>query len=334
MRELRASAGMMFVPIRTIFVGGGTPTFLAPVLWKELGRVLQEVAPLAEDGEFTVEANPETVTRELADVLVEAGVNRISIGAQSFDHRHLRMLERQHDPRNVERSVDIFRRAGIDNINLDLIFAIPGQSLADWANDLERVLELQPAHLSCYGLTYEPNTAMTQRLKAGQFERTDEALEAEMYDLTIDRLVAAGLNQYEISNWSIPGRQCKHNLAYWTNENWWAVGPSASGHMNGLRWKNVPRLGEYLEREFDGGFPPVTDVERVDSDARAGEELMLRLRLLDGIPHERLEALLNTARRAALQRHAESGLLKWDERGVRFTRKGLLLADTVLAELI
>jgi oxygen-independent coproporphyrinogen-3 oxidase len=342
-RELRASQSMFSVPVCTIFVGGGTPTLLAPSLWRELGDTIHKCITLAPDGEFTVEANPETVTPELADVLVAAGVNRVSIGAQSFDPRHLKMLERQHDPGNVERSMAIFRAAGVDNINVDLIFAIPGQTLGDWQRDLERVIELEPAHMSCYGLTYEPNTAMTQRLKAGQFERADESLEAEMYELTMDRLAAAGFRHYEISNWSLPGpdagMQCQHNLAYWTNANWWALGPSASGHMSGLRWKNVPRLGEYLDSDSSDGLPPVIDVERVDEDSRAGEELMLRLRLLDGVPSARLSQLLSDtprgeARRSAINRYVDAGLLESDERAVRFTRRGLLLADSVLADLV
>lgn len=333
-RELHASRDMFSVPIRTIFVGGGTPTLLHPSLWQTLGDALHQSIQLADEYEFTIEANPETVTPELVRALVAVGVNRASIGAQSFNQAHLNMLERQHDPRNVQRSVEYFRAAGITNINLDLIFGIPGQSLSDWQHDLDCVLALQPTHMSCYGLTYEPNTAMTQRLKQGQFQRIDEALEADMYECTMHTLAAAGFEQYEISNWSQHGRRCQHNLAYWTNENWWAVGPSASGHMNGLRWKIVSRLGEYLEAPAPNDLPPIIDVERVDADSRAGEALMLRMRLLDGVPAARLEALLNDARRSAIARHTASGLLESDERGVRLTPRGLLLADSVLADLI
>lgn len=331
-REMQASRRFFLVPIRTIFVGGGTPTLLEPALWRTLGKAMNECLPLAPDGEFTVEANPETVTPELAEALVSVGVSRVSIGAQSFDARHLQMLERRHDPRNVQRSIEIFRSAGVKNINVDLIFAIPGQTLSEWERDLQHVIALQPSHISCYGLTYEPGTAMTQRLKLGQFARADDALEAEMYELAIDRLAAAGFEHYEISNWAMPSRRCRHNLAYWMNQNWWALGPSASGHVNGLRWKNVPRISDYLAGV--DAFPPVIDVERVDADARAGEALMLRLRLLDGVPRDVLAQLLNDERRAAVERHTAAGLLEWHNDALRLTRRGLLLADTVLSDLV
>jgi oxygen-independent coproporphyrinogen-3 oxidase len=333
-REIEASQPFFSVPIRTIFVGGGTPTLLEPALWNTLGKAIRHHMMMAPSCEFTVEANPETVTPELVNELVAAGVNRISVGAQSFHPQHLKMLERQHDPRNVEKSVQLVRAAGISNINIDLIFGIPGQSLADWQDDLRRVLEIGPTHMSCYGLTYEPNTAMTARLHAGRFERIEESLEAEMYEFAIDALASAGFEHYEISNWSLPGRRCQHNLAYWRNENWWALGPSASGHVNGLRWKNVPRLADYLETDSPSGFPPITDVERVDDDARKGEALMLHLRLLDGVPRNVLSELMNDARRHALDRHIAAGLIEQCDQSVRFTRRGLLLADTVLADLI
>jgi len=333
-RDIEAARPWLIVPLVTIFVGGGTPTLLETNEWKKLGDVMRRLLPVSPHGEFTVEANPETVTRELADVLVAVGVNRVSIGAQSFNPQHLRMLERQHDPANVDRSVATLRSAGIRNINIDLIFGIPGQTLAEWRSDLDRVLALEPEHMSCYGLTYEPNTPMTVRLQMGQFERIDEALEAQMYELTMDTLASNGYEHYEISNWAKPGRRCRHNLAYWRNENWWALGPSASGHMNGVRWKNIPRLGEYLDHAGASGLPPVMDIESLDADGRAGEKLMLQMRLLEGIAAHELDPLLNDARRSALRRHRDAGLLEEDARGIRLSRKGLLLADTVLADLI
>lgn len=338
-REIESSTRYLSVPIRTIFVGGGTPTLLEPALWQTLGKTMREHLPLAADAEFTVEANPETVTAELADVLVSVGVNRVSIGAQSFNAAHLKTLERQHDPANVQRSIERFRAAGITNCNIDLIFGVPGQTLDEWLDDLQRVLELQPAHMSCYGLTYEPNTPMTAKLRAGQIARIDESLEAQMYEATMERLADAGFEQYEVSNWALPGARCQHNMAYWTNENWWALGPSASGHMNGVRWKNVPRLGEYLETDSSNGRPPVMDVEKLDRDGQVGEELMLRLRLMDGVPIARLDALLddaprNVQRRDAIEAHIAAGHLERTNDALRLTPRGLMVADSVLADLI
>ncbi len=332
LEEIEASEAYLSGPLETIFIGGGTPTLLEPGL---LGRVLAALSPFGA-AEVTVEANPETVTEPLMEVLVRGGVNRISIGAQSFHPGHLRMLERHHAPASVRRSVELARAAGIANINLDLIFAIPGQDLAGWQDDLEEALSLQPEHLSCYGLTYEANTPMTARLRSGSVTRVEEDVEAEMYLAAIDRLAAAGFEHYEISNWSLPGRRCRHNLLYWMNEAWWPCGPSAAGHCGGVRWKNMPNIGLYLESR---GLPPVTAVERLDEDARAGEALMLRLRLVEGIALPDLASLLGTGpsagRRAeAIERHVEGGLLVRDRERLRLSRRGLLLADTVLADLL
>ncbi len=318
----------------TIFVGGGTPTLLRIDLWE---RLLAALAPWAGEGiEFTVEANPETVTPELAKTLAAGGVNRVSIGAQSFNPIHLKTLERWHDPANVGRAVEWFRGAGIARVNLDLIFGIPGQTLDDWWADLDAALALAPAHLSCYGLMYEPNTALTARMRAGSVQPIDDDVEAAMYELTIDALAAHGYEHYEISAWAKPGEQCNHNLLYWTNANWWPFGPSASGHWNGTRWKNVARLGEYIESR---DLPPITEVEQVDADVRVGEELMLSLRLIKGIERERYQHLLAQGRRGeardiAVRQAIDRGHLVWANDCLRLTRDGLMLADEVISELL
>ena len=329
--EIRATAPGLERPLETIFVGGGTPTLLAPDLWARLLRAIAEYLPLASDLEFTVEANPETITAPLLEVLAGGGVNRLSLGAQSFNRTTLKTLERRHDPATVGRGVRLARAAGITNINLDLIFGIPGQDLDGWRVDLETAIALDPVHLSCYGLMYEPNTPLTARLRAGAIQRVDEDTEAEMYETTCDMLEAVGYEQYEISNWALPGRACRHNLLYWRNESWWAMGPAAAGHVNGVRWKNVPRLSEYLKV---GPLPPITDVEELDEDGRVGEILMLGLRLNEGISHARLQGLLAGGRAEIVRRHVAAGLLEHREGRLRFTRRGRLLADTVLADLL
>ncbi len=325
--EIRATAPGLWRPLETIFVGGGTPTLLAPDLWARLLRVIAECLPLAADLEFSVEANPETITALLLETLVGGGVNRLSLGAQSFDRTALRTLERRHDPATVRRSIRLARAAGITNINLDLIFGIPGQDLDGWRTDLQIAIALGPDHLSCYGLTYEPNTPLTSRLRAGAIQRVDEDTEARMYEATCDMLDAAGYEQYEISNWARPGRACRHNLLYWRNESWWPMGPGAAGHVNGVRWKNIPRLSDYLRV---GPMPPITDVEELDENGRMGEILMLGLRLNEGISHD----LLTGDRVNVVRRHVATGLLEHCEGRVRFTPRGRLLADTVLAELL
>lgn len=349
--EIASAASRWTRPVETIFVGGGTPTLLAAGLWRELLGAMRRHLPLAAGGEFTVEANPETVTRELADVLVAGGVNRASIGAQSFDPHQLRTLERWHDPSSVRRAVETFRAAGIDDISIDLIFGIPGETLEKWSHDLDQALSLHTDHLSCYGLTYEPNTAMTSRLRAGEFIPCDDELEAAMLEMTIDRLAAAGFEQYEISNWarrrapssarSDPARaarthRCRHNLGYWRNRDWWAFGPSASAHVQGVRWRNVPRLGDWLATT---PWSPVIDVESVDARTRSGELLMLGLRLIDGLEARVVDELLATGadaveRRAAFTRHVDLGLLVRRGGNWALTRRGLLLANEVLVDLV
>jgi oxygen-independent coproporphyrinogen-3 oxidase len=332
--EIAACAGQVNPPLETIFIGGGTPTLLAPVLWKPLLAAINRLLPLKPGGEFTVEVNPETVTSELAEMLVAGGVNRVSIGAQSFNPANLKTLERWHDPANVARSMDVIRDAGIDNVNLDLIFAIPGQTLDGWLSDLDAAVALRPSHLSCYSLMYEPGTPMTAKLHAGRVTPINEDLEAAMYEAVIDRLASAGFEQYEISNWSLPGRQCSHNLLYWRDENWWPFGPSASGHVDGVRWKNVPRLGEYLDH---GSLPPIGDVELPDPRRRIGERLMLGLRLNEGLNLAQIEILLESDesdRIAAINRHLVGGLLEQSEGRLRLTARGRLLADEVLADLV
>ena len=329
--EARSMGRIVGAAPRAVFVGGGTPTLLRAELWVTLLDALHESFNLSSLAEFTVEANPETVSPELLSILGAGGVNRISIGAQSFDQRHLKTLERWHDPGNVEKAITLARAVGIDNINLDLIFAIPGQTLEDWRADLQRALELQPTHLSCYSLMFEPNTPLTQKLRQGKINRAPEELEARMFECTIDTLTAAGFEHYEISNFALPGRRCQHNLVYWHNENWLALGPSASGHLDGVRWKNAPHLGRYLASE---GPAPIQDVERLEAGESLGEQLMLRLRLIEGVDNQWIEERLDVQRRDALNCFAEQGLVQRTASHTRLTRHGLMVADTILAELL
>lgn len=323
-------------PARTVFVGGGTPTLLQPRLWKPLLAAIRDLARPDSGTEFTVEANPETVTGELLDVLVEGGVNRLSIGAQSFNPAHLKALERWHDPESVGRAVALARAAGLVNLNLDLIFGIPGQSLADWLSDLEAALALEPTHLSCYALTYEPNTPLAARLAAGSIERTDEDLEAEMFVATRRRLREEGYEAYEISNFARPGLACRHNLAYWRSEDWLAAGPSASGHVAGLRWKNAPHLGRYLEST---GPAPLSECDQPAPETRLAERLLMGLRLAEGVESDAMlrdAALLGRdgALRACIEAHARRGAIISEAGRWRIAEESLLIADTIIAAVM
>ncbi len=324
---------------QTLFVGGGTPTLLAPELWKRLLKAVKRFMHGGPQSEFTVEANPETVTDQLLAILADGGVSRLSIGAQSFKARHLKTLERWHEIDNVARAMERARQAGITNLNLDLIFAIPGQTLEDWLSDLRAALSLRPTHLSCYALTYEPNTPLHKKAESGRVVRCDEQLEMAMYQATIETLSRAGYDHYEISNFALMKTQnenpksfrCQHNLNYWHNENWLAFGPSAAGHVDGLRWKNVARLADYLDST---GPSPAEEIEQLDEERSIGEQIMLRLRLTEGIERAWIEPRLNRWRREKIDAQIERGLLECTDTHLRLTRPGMLLADSVIGELL
>lgn len=344
-RELKAlSLFSDRAPIDSIFVGGGTPSLLRVDLWRALLATLHERFDLSllADGraEFTVECNPESVTPELLSVLRSGGVNRLSMGAQSFHSRHLQTLERLHRPAAVRTALDMARDAGIHRRSIDLIFGIPGQTLDDWKADLDAALALETEHLSCYNLTYEPNTAMFARLKRREFEPADEDLEVEMYDLTLDHLAAAGLRRYEVSNYARPGAECRHNLNYWRQGQWLSAGPSASGHVAGWRFKNVPRLDDYLEQSSNAADPRLRDLSTVvdpeppDPRRLLRESLWTGLRLTDGLD---AAALLAAFPDAAARQRCQSlsatleaeGLLQREPAAWRLTRAGMLQADAV-----
>lgn len=333
MAELDHARRLYDLQPRSVFVGGGTPTYLRPELWTQLLHSLREFSFLDAVTEFTVEANPETVTPQLAGLLARGGVNRVSLGAQSFHPHLLKTLERWHDPANVGRAVRTLRDAGISNINLDLIFAVPGQDLAMLDLDLDHALALEPTHLSCYGLTYEPNTAITQRLKMGQVQPVDEDVEAAMYRRVMQRLAEAGFEHYEVSNWARPGRRCEHNLLYWRNGNWLGAGPSAASHVDGRRWKNAPHLGRYLDA---ADAPPIVDDETLTPERRVGEQLMLRLRLMEGAPLDWLHGLLppRDARWAMIDELETLQMLHRRDGHLRLTDRGLMVADSVIARLL
>lgn len=351
--ELSALASLAG-PVKSIFVGGGTPSLLAPTLWQDLLRALGERFDLGEiragRGEFTVECNPETVTPELMDTLAAGGVNRVSVGAQSFNPAHLKTLERWHDPANVGRAIEMARAAGIRRQSVDLIYAIPGQTLAEWRDDLRQALALGTEHVSAYALTYEPGTAMTARLARDEFERADEDVEADMFEETLRVLRGAGLDRYEVSNFARAGAECDHNLGYWRHEDWLAAGPAASAHVGGARWKNAPRLDDYLDFS-DEGFAPVVDLETPDPKRALIEAIMTGLRLREGVDlsrvRERAEELRPGAGERLLakaQSLAGEGLLVFAHNEaahalervgyVSLTDRGFLVADGVIRRLV
>ena len=306
-------------PAKTIFFGGGTPTFLeAPQLIRLLDAV-RTVHPPLEDCETTSEANPGTVDIPKFGAMRAAGFNRISLGAQSFLDSDLLALERVHKAGDIERAVAAAREAGFDNLNLDLMFALPHQSLVAWRRNLERALALQPEHLSLYCLTIEPNTAFYKKHLRGQLTLPDDEQQVAMYDECLARTTAAGFHQYEISNFAHPGRECRHNLAYWHAEEYAAYGPGAVGCVRGsgapsslaptnpstqdevsraneegvgggdpVRYTNLKHPKLYCEA-VEENKPIPFESENLDEATLRTERIMLGLRMNEGIANEDLD---------------------------------------------
>lgn len=336
-RELERRVAATAFPIHTIFCGGGTPTILPP---DQLAHVLSTIRRATADHpivEFTVEANPDTITDEKAAILVEHGVTRVSLGAQSFFENELAVLERLHSPAQIPVALNRLRRAGLDRLNVDLIFGIPGQSLDSWSANLRQALELGVSHLSCYALTYEPATRLTAQRRAGSITPCDESLEARMYLLAVDTLADAGLVQYEISNYAGPGLECLHNLIYWRNMPYIGVGPSAAGCDNVHRYRNVPDVAAYI-RMMDEQVHAESESEQLTPEAIEIELVMMQLRLCEGLSIACFRARTGTDPRERyrnqLQHMQQHELITVTDTHVALTRRGSLCADAVIRELV
>lgn len=324
---------------QTVFIGGGTPTLLDARRLERLLTILHAAADLSHVTEFTVEGNPNTFSPDRAAVLARMGVNRVSFGAQSFIKSELETLQRDHDPENVPLAVAMAHAAGIDNINIDLIFGTPHQTPESWEYSLQRAIDLQPQHLSAYSLIYEPNTAMTARMKRGEFARLDEEVELTMFTRTYEMLRAAGLERYEVSNHSRPGLECQHNLHYWMGAEYVAWGPAAAAYVGGYRWKNVQSLSHYVDA-LRGPHPvlPLTQMERLDPLHRAGELAMLQLRLVRGIDFAAFIAATGVDPRPLLTgvigKYDGLGLLDLSATGLALTEKAVPVSDAIVADVL
>ena len=329
-----------FGPIcpETIFIGGGTPTLLPPDELRHLMTSIHQFCPQTRLTEFTVESNPNTFDTARAAILADAGVNRISFGAQSFQPAELTALQRDHDPQSVGRAMQIARAAGIKNLNIDLIYAIPGQTLGSLDENLDAALALAPDHLSCYGLMYEPNTPMTARLKRGQIDAVDEELELEMMHLVTERLRAAGFERYEISNWAKPGRACRHNLHYWHADDHLAWGASAAAHLGGARWKYVSSLYRYCDA-LERDALPVVEFEQLSTMRRQAEQAVLQLRLSAGLDVKNLQSQIGPAAAGkfadVIQKYQRMELLtgRSPSGSVALTDAGIAVSDTIFADV-
>lgn len=322
--------------VRTLFLGGGTPTHLAPDQLGTLFSTISTWLPLETDGEYSVEANPLDLTPERIAVLQEAGVNRLSLGVQSFADDTLRFLERDHRGTEAQRAVEE-AQAAFPAVSLDLIFGVPGQSLAAWQQDLARAVLLKPQHISVYGLTFDRGSAFWGRVQRGTLRPCEEELERAMYEAAIDHLTSNGYVHYEVSNFSRPGFACRHNEVYWTGGTYWAFGPGAARHVAGVREVNHGSTTTYLQRVLSGQSP-VAERESLAPEAAARERLVFGLRRLQGVHapsfHRQTGWSVSDLGGTALERQLQAGLLEWSGENLRLTRSGLLLSDSLWPDLL
>lgn len=323
-------------PVETLFLGGGTPTYLEP---RQLERLFGEVTrwlPLSRTGEFSIESTPDSLDDTTVTVLADFGVNRVSIGIQSFQPHLLRVLERRHGPDDIPRAVAAVRRR-IAQVSLDLIFGVPGQSLSEWDADLRHALDLGPDHISTYGLTYEKGTRLWKQWQRGDIQSLAEESELAMYEHALDTLAAAGFEQYEISSFARPGRRCRHNQVYWANRGYYGFGVGAARYVNGRRELNTRDLQQYM-RQALAGEPATFQSESLEAPERARETMALQLRRAEGIHRrdflEQTGFALDEIAGEPLARHVELGFLADDGTSVCLTRRGKCVADTVIRNLM
>ena len=307
---------------QTIFFGGGTPTALTTAQLARLLVGFHAMLDLSEMLEWTFEANPGSVSERKAHLLRERGVTRISLGVQSFDDGFLQLLGRDHSAAQAEASFDLLRRSGFENLNVDLMFGLPGQTLAQWRRTLERAIALQPDHVSAYCLTYEEDTDFFLRHARGEF-RADEEADAAFFETTVEILGNAGLTQYEVSNFARPGSESTHNRAYWRGEDYLGIGPSAVSTIGLRRRQNVCDYRAYADRVLAGESASTGD-EILTPEMKRAEAIALGLRTRAGVPAEWISYWPNE-----IEEFVGLGLMEREEERVVLTRSGRLLADSV-----
>jgi putative oxygen-independent coproporphyrinogen III oxidase len=316
------SFGPERLSLRTIFFGGGTPSALSPSQLEYLLTGLRDRLDLSDLVEWTLEMNPATVSLEKGILLRSLGVNRISMGVQSWDPDILRRLGRVHSAGQARHSYDTLRDAGFDNVNLDLIFGVPGQSRAQWISTLRETVAMKPDHISAYCLTYEEDTEFFRRFQTGEF-RQNPADDAEFFSATMHFLSEAGFEQYEISNYTKPGRECLHNLAYWQGKDYLGLGPSAFSTVGRTRWQNVADTQNYIARTGRGKSTR-SFAEDLEEGTRESERIVFGLRTNQGILRQKV-----ATQESQLHDLEKAGYLETAGAYVRLTAAGRLVADEI-----
>ena len=323
-------------PVQTIFLGGGTPTHLKAAQLELLLSTLLHWLPLQANGEFSIDANPDSLDLDKIRVLADHGVTRVSLGAQSFSPTVLRALDRQHRPEETPHAVERVR-SRIEHVSIDLIFGAPGQTLIEWREDLTKALALEPDHISTYGLTYEKGTPLWKQRERGDIKSLDEETELTMYQTAIDVLEAAGFEHYEISNFAKPGCRCRHNETYWANEAYFGFGMGAARYVMGRRELNTRDLKTYMRRVLSGEAATFQS-EELEPLERARETMAVQLRRTSGIEREafrlQTEYALDEIAGEKVRSLVLQGLLADDGNRVCLTLQGKYVADAVIEQLL
>ncbi len=326
-----------FRQIETIFLGGGTPTALSPQQLDKLLTLIRTYIPMNSVTEFTSEANPDELSAEKLQVLFEGGVNRLSMGVQSFDQGLLQKIGRTHSNEHVYETIALAKKIGFQNISIDLMYGLPGQTMAQWKDSLEKALALDLPHFSAYSLIVEPKTIFYNQYAKGKLLLPTEDLEADMYDVLMQQMELHGLQQYEISNFAKPGYHSEHNKIYWDNDEYAGFGAGAHGYLAGVRYSNHGPLKKYMETVFAGELPIVHEHEVSQAEKRE-EQMFLGLRKTEGVKHkiyeEKLKVPIVAHYDSVLKELVSKGLLEHDDVGVRLTRKGRFVGNEVFQQFL
>ncbi|MCV7175888.1 radical SAM family heme chaperone HemW [Mycolicibacterium sphagni] len=317
------------VPVDTVFVGGGTPSLLGGAGLAEVLDAVRGTFALAAGAEVTTEANPESTSAPFFEQIRAAGYTRVSLGMQSTAPRVLAVLDRTHSPGRALQAADEAAAAGFEHLNIDLIYGTPGESDDDLLRSVDAALAAGVDHVSAYALVVEAGTALARRVRRGDIDPPDDDVLAHRYELLDQRLADAGLSWYEVSNWSRPGGECRHNVGYWNGGQWWGAGPGAHGFVADTRWWNIKHPSAYAQQLADGQLP-IAEFERLDGHARHIEDVLLQIRLRTGLPI----ATLTESEQLRAGDAVDRGLLiRADDRLV-LTDRGRLLADAVVRDLL
>jgi len=319
--------------LKTVFVGGGTPTALTlPQTQTLVDMINNHIIKGNKEVEMTFESNPNEISKEKLQILKDGGVNRISFGAQTFDEGLLKKIGRTHSPNEIEEAIQTAKEVGIDNINLDLMYALPGQTMEQFVDSLDKAMELPIQHISAYSLIIEPKTVFYIEMNRGKLKPAPEEDEAAMYDFLMNYLEKKGFHQYEISNFEKNGLESKHNLVYWNNEEYFGFGAGAHGYINGIRYSNAGPLKKYFQL-IDDTDVPIVHEHKVTKQEKMEEEMFLGLRKMQGVSErkfqEKFGSNFNEVFPNVIEKLMKDGLVEMNGVFLRLTHKGKLLGNEV-----